>query len=175
MTGIPSHTQVFLDTNILLYAVTDHPRFGPWCNDFLDRIDGGHVKGHISVIVLNELIHKLMIGEVAQEKGLKPGKVVQYLKRHPETLHNLNSYEIVAEVEKGYALNILGVSAKVFAEARHLMQVHRLMSNDALHLAVMQSAGIRNLVTNDPDFDRVEGIRVWKPQSRSQADTVTPH
>jgi predicted nucleic acid-binding protein len=62
-------------------------------------------------------------------------------------------------------LIILEVTIDIFRTARRLMKVHHLMSNDALHLAVMQGAGIRNLVTNDPDFDRVEGIRVWKPQT----------
>jgi predicted nucleic acid-binding protein len=89
MMEIPSHSQVFLDTNILLYAITEQPRFGPWCNDLLDRIHGGHVKGHISVIVLNELIHKLVIGEVAEKIGLKPGQVVQHLKHNPEELEKL--------------------------------------------------------------------------------------
>jgi len=36
--------------------------------------------GHVSVIVLNELVHKLIVGEVAQKAELKPGQVVQYLK-----------------------------------------------------------------------------------------------
>jgi len=114
MIGIPSHSQVFLDTNILLYAVTDHPRFGQWCNTLLDRIHRGDVTGHVSAIVLNEFIHKLIIGEVAQKTGLK--------------------------------------------------QAHRLMSNDALHLAVMQKSNLQNLVTNDSDFDGIEGVHVWKPQ-----------
>jgi predicted nucleic acid-binding protein len=45
------------------------------------------------------------------------------------------------------------------------MREHRLLSNDALHLAVMQIEAITDLVTNDRDFDRVVGIRVWKPAS----------
>ncbi|MDL1961521.1 MAG: hypothetical protein LWX01_07455 [Deltaproteobacteria bacterium] len=52
MIGIPSHSQVFLDTNILLYAVTDHPLFGQWCNTLLDRIHRRDVTGHVSAIVI---------------------------------------------------------------------------------------------------------------------------
>ena len=37
MRNIPDNTQVFLDTNIFLYAITEHPRFGLWCNALLDR------------------------------------------------------------------------------------------------------------------------------------------
>jgi predicted nucleic acid-binding protein len=73
MKSIPDQGHVFLDTNILLYALADHPRFGPWCNSLLDRVHRGDVTGYISGIVLNELIHKLVIGEVAEKIGLKPG------------------------------------------------------------------------------------------------------
>lgn len=45
------------------------------------------------------------------------------------------------------------------------MREHRLLSNNALHLAVMRIEGITDLVTNDGDFDRVVGIRVWKSAS----------
>ncbi len=78
-------------------------------------------------------------------------------------LDALEAYQVVAEVETNYNLAILGVAAETFAEARRLMQAHRLLSNDALHLAVMQEADIRNLVTNDADYDGIEGIQVWKP------------
>lgn len=57
MNQVPSGSRLFLDTNILLYAISEHPRFGPWCDALLDRIRRGDVTGYISVIVLNELIH----------------------------------------------------------------------------------------------------------------------
>jgi len=167
MIGIPSHSQVFLDTNILLYAVTDHPRFGQWCNMLLDRIHRGDMTGHVSAIVLNEFIYKLIIGEVAQKTGLKPGQVIQHLKRKPEALEKLEAYAIVDEVDTGYDLIILEVTADIFRMARRFIQAHRLMSNDALHLAVMQKSNLQNLVTNDSDFDGIEGVHVWKPQKNA--------
>lgn len=164
MIEISSHSKVFLDTNILLYAVTDHPRFGQWCNTLLDRIHRGDVAGYVSAVVLNEFIHKLIIGEVAQKTGLKPGQVIQYLKRKPEALEELATYAIVDEVDTRYDLIILEVTADIFRIARRLMQAYRLMSNDALHLAVMQKSNLQNLVTNDSDFDGIEGVHVWKPR-----------
>lgn len=68
-------------------------------------------------------------------------------------------------MERNYGLRVLGIDVGTFALARTLMCEHRLLSNDALHLAVMQLEGISDLVTNDKDFDRVVGIRVWKPAS----------
>ena len=163
MSNIPTESQVFLDTNVLLYAITEHPRFGLWCDALLDRIQRGEVVGYISVVVLNEFIHKLIIGEIAQKVGLKPDRVVQYLKRHREILGTLEAYEVAAEVQTSYSLVILGVTAETCLLARRLMQVHQLLSNDAFHLAVMQETGIQDLVTNDTDFDGIEGLQVWKP------------
>jgi predicted nucleic acid-binding protein len=43
---------------------------------------------------------------------------------------------------------------------------HRTMiaeSNDAIHATTMKRYGITNIATNDPDFERVSGIKVWKP------------
>ena len=38
-----------------------------------------------------------------------------------------------------------------------------LLSNDAIHVATMKRQGITNIATNDPDFERVEWINIWKP------------
>ena len=84
MNSIPSNSRIFIDTNILLYAITDHPRFGLWCNTLLDRIYKVEITGYISVVVLNELIHKLIVGEIAQKAGLKADRAIQYLKRNTE-------------------------------------------------------------------------------------------
>lgn len=42
---------------------------------------------------------------------------------------------------------------------------HDLKPSDALHLATMEREGIRNIVTEDEDFDRVERI----PSSRKKS------
>jgi predicted nucleic acid-binding protein len=164
MKKIPDRSHVFLDTNILLYAVADHPRFGPWCNNLFDRVYRGDLTGYISGIVLNEFIHKLIIGEIAEKTGLRPIQVVQHLKNHREEFEKLEAYEIAEEVETAYGFIILGLATDIFRNARQLMKLHRLMSNDALHLAVMQKDNLQDLVTNDKDFDGIRGIRIWKPQ-----------
>lgn len=51
---VPTRCRVFMDTNILLYAVTEHPVYGEWANTLLDRIRRDEVEGVVSVIVLNE-------------------------------------------------------------------------------------------------------------------------
>jgi hypothetical protein len=38
------------------------------------------------------------------------------------------------------------------------------MTNDSLNLQVMKINGLNNIATNDSDFDRVDWLKVWKPQ-----------
>jgi predicted nucleic acid-binding protein len=165
MPSIPTGRRVFLDTNVLLYAVTEHPGYGKWADVLLDRIRNNRVEGVISVIVLNELLHQLVIGEVSQREELHPSQAIRHIKVHPDVLTDLAAYEVVEDVEKNYRLQVVGVDAETFAIARALMREHQLLSNDALHLAVMQIEGITDLVTNDRDFNRVVGIKVWRPAS----------
>lgn len=40
----------------------------------------------------------------------------------------------------------------------------RLLTNDALTVAVMRQLKLTHLVTNDDNFDVVTGIVVWKPR-----------
>lgn len=163
MSSVPTRCRVFVDTNILLYAVTEHPVYSEWANTLLDRIRRGEVEGVVSVIVLNELLHQLVIGEVSHRQGIRPFEAIRHIKDHPDVLTDLAAYEVVEDVEKNYGLRVAGIGVEAFALARALMREHRLLSNDALHLAVMQIETISDLVTNDRDFDRVAGIKVWKP------------
>ena len=116
MKSIPSNTRIFLDTNILLYAITDHPRFGSWCNTLLDRIHQGEVTGFISVIVLNELIHQLIIGEIAQKNRLKAHQAIQFVKRNKEILEELEAFEVVTSVETVYGLISLASNNRGLSE-----------------------------------------------------------
>ena len=120
--------------------------------------------GFISVIVLNELLHKLMIGEIAQKCILKPEQVISRVKRDRTIMEHLQAYEIVEDVVQNYNLSILPVAVESFKLACKFMQEYRLLSNDAHHLAVMKQFEILDLVTNDKDFDSVSTLRIWKPE-----------
>jgi len=38
-----------------------------------------------------------------------------------------------------------------------------LLISDATHIAIMKAQGIANIATNDVDFERVNGIVIFKP------------
>jgi predicted nucleic acid-binding protein len=37
------------------------------------------------------------------------------------------------------------------------------MATDAIIVEIMKRNGLKDIATNDSDFERIEGITVWKP------------
>lgn len=64
-------SEIFIDTNVFLYDITDHPDFGLSTKNFFKNIELGIFQGKTSIIVLNELLHKLVIGEIAEKLWTK--------------------------------------------------------------------------------------------------------
>ncbi|VUT24993.1 MAG: PIN domain protein [Candidatus Methanolliviera sp. GoM_oil] len=46
---------------------------------------------------------------------------------------------------------------------RYPLKDYALLTNDAFHVTTMKKYGITNIARNDPDFERVEWIKIWKP------------
>jgi len=161
---IRDNSTVFIDANIFLYSIAGHRKYFNSCKNFLNRIENKKIKGVTSVIVLNELLHKLIIGEVAQKFQLKIYVVFDFIKQKPEILSDLKSYEILNNIEQSQNFEIIKIEPKHFTLARNFMKKYFLLSNDALHLAVMKEYDITNLASNDSDFERVGWINLCKPK-----------
>ena len=119
---VPSGLEIFIDTNIFLYSITEHPKYGIWCEELLEMVKSGDIKGKISIIVLNEFLHKLVIGEVAERKSIKPFEATRLIKENPKVLEDLEAYEIVEEVESSYNLTTIDITKANFSLARKLMK-----------------------------------------------------
>ena len=68
----------------------------------------------------------------------------------PETIEDIYAMPNLAVKE---------VSASIPLDALALMDMFHLKSRDAFHAAVMKSNGITEIASDDPDFDRVKGIK----------------
>ncbi len=87
-------------------------------------------------------------------------KVIPLLKAKPK---------VISEIDIGKAthlftiFSVLPISELEVEECYKAIKDHALLTNDAFHAATMKSHGITNIATNDPDFERVNWIKVWKP------------
>lgn len=157
-------SEIFIDANIFLYQILERPKFFPPCNNFLKRIELGVYRGITSTLVLNEVIHKLCLAETTKIYQLRSERdAARLLKERPETLSNLsNVWRSYADI-KEYSLTIYGIDEATMDKAVDLSHRYGLLISDAAHTAVMMARGITNIATNDGDFERVEGIDVYKP------------
>ena len=63
-------SKIFIDANIFLYSIFGHPTLKPQCKEFLLKVENGVYESVTSTLVLNEVMHKLMLAEIAKIKRL---------------------------------------------------------------------------------------------------------
>lgn len=157
---LPSGRRVFVDSNIFIYHFLD---ISDRCTTFLERIDTHEICGFTSTIVMTEVLHKLMIAEVAENYKMNRREVNQFIKRCPSVISELERCEIAIRKISEFDIEILPLMSGVVLESRNLRYEHKLMTNDSINLFLMKLTGLEDIASNDSDFDRVPWIRVWKP------------
>lgn len=134
--------QVFLDTNVFLYAAGGpHPDREP-CVGLLQRVGEGSLEATVNTEVVQELLF------VLARRG-----------RHQEGLRLARS---VLSLFPG----LLPVTREDMLAACDLLERHpRLPVRDAIHAATMLNNGLHTLVSVDSDFDQIAAIRRITPDS----------
>jgi predicted nucleic acid-binding protein len=165
---MPSHiepgTIVFVDANILLYAVYGHWKFGISSKCLLDSINDGKYNGITSVLVCNEVFHKSLIAEIVERENMSPVSVLKCLKDDPDLVReSTKAWAAIEKIKQINHLTIVGIDESTFELALRYSKNYALLSNDALHLATMKQEGVSTIASNDRDFSGVEWLQIWKP------------
>ena len=163
LTDIPDGVVCYIDATIFYYHLVDTPVLSDDCSDLLKRLELGRVHGVTSSVAIAEATHKVMLADVVQRHGVDHKGLIARLKRHPELLDGLTNHQRVAATVRGLRLPVEAITLDLLARGADLSAQKRLLTNDALTLAVMEKLGVANLATNDDDFETVEGITVYKP------------
>lgn len=160
---IPAGQTVFVDANVLLYYFTAHPTYGLACQKLLDRIENQDITGVTSSHVIGEVVHRLMTIEACQRFGWPAKGIAQRLRHHPAEVQQLTrSGQAVDEITL-IGLDVLSVSKNHVSLSPDISRRTGLLCGDAVIVAVMQTSGLTNLASKDPDFDRVPGITRYSP------------
>jgi len=134
------------------------------CARFLEDADTGAFPSATSVIVLNEVLHRLLIASVVSSSDIGTDFAVHHMKLHPEMVHDAGTvWEVMDDIRSIRPMKIYGISMATFERSLALMQEWGLLGNDALHLACMEEHSIGVIATYDRDFSRISGIKCWKP------------
>lgn len=161
---IPAGKMVFVDANIFLYEIFNHPDFGEGSYIILNDIEQGILKGVTSTLVLDEVLYKMILMEASNKFKISLKNTASFLKKNPEKIPQMeSSWKDIQRIQNLENLIIEGITPKIFDNSIEIAKKNMLLTHDASHLAVMQSIGVANIATNDTDFERIEGIKVWKP------------
>ncbi|HZW55825.1 MAG TPA: type II toxin-antitoxin system VapC family toxin [Nitrososphaerales archaeon] len=129
---------IYLDANFFLFSNFDQTSRGDNARKLQGRIISGE-KAATCVLTLDEVMWVIIRNK--RKEALR------------ETIEDIYSMPNLAIKE---------VSPSTALDALDLMEEFDLRPRDAFHIAVMKSSGITEIASDDPDFDRVKGIKRWR-------------
>jgi len=157
---IPSGTKIFIDSNILIYHFLD---IFESCTSFLKRVEIGDIEACTSTVVLAEVLHRLTIAEVVEKYNIKPKNALRLLKEKTEIIPMLEKGEKAIQKIPEFSIKVLSSPIEAIWQSRNLRREYSLLTNDSLNLYIMRTNHLSHIATNDTDFERVKGVKVWKP------------
>lgn len=134
--GFPAeHERVGLDTNLFIYFLADHPRYGAWCASLFDLIDRGRTPAVTSTVTLLELL-------------------VQPYRQQSEEM----AQKIFALSTTYPGLGWVPVTVAVADRAAEFRARYRLSTPDAIQVATALLHGAVRFYGNDKALRRIKEI-----------------
>ena len=115
----------FVDTNVFIYTLTAHPRFGKTAKNILARIEEGEA-AITSTLVLCEVAW--VLEAMGRQGDIKP------------TLEKIMSYQ---------TLDVIDFSGDDLLMGANNMSAEQVDFNDGVNLALMMRLGISEVYSND--------------------------
>jgi predicted nucleic acid-binding protein len=157
---VPAGCRIFLDAGVFIYHFH---RASAQCRVLLERCERGEVRGVTSVIAVLEATHRLMMAEAVRAGHVTPGGVARKLRERPEVVRSLTEYRRQVESIPHWGVQVLPVDLGRCFRAADERAAHGLFTNDSIIAATMRDAGVTAIATADRDFERVDGIQVYRP------------
>lgn len=131
---------IFLDANIIMYAIgKEHPLRNP-CRKILEQIKNGTIEVVSCTEVIQEILYRyfsLKMPEIAKEASLAVKTICSQI--YPVTIE-----------ETDLALELL-------------LNNPSIGTRDAIHAATMMNHGINRILSTDSHFDSIAGIERVQP------------
>jgi predicted nucleic acid-binding protein len=86
------------------------------------------------------------------------------LQRHCQLISTLSEHTKVVTLVRTLAIHVEPVTLATLERASSVSTNFQLLTNDALTVAMMEALGLKDLATNDENFDTLTGLTVWKPR-----------
>jgi predicted nucleic acid-binding protein len=153
--------EVFIDTNIFIYAIAKKHRYKHICEGLLSKINDGEIIGFTSSTAINELFHTVLVGEVKKKYG--GNDIVHFIKEHPNVISECSvAYSVLDDVFNSRMV-IMPLTLEVLKYSKTFSKKYNLLFSDAIHAASCNLFNVKNIATNDNDFERVDFLKIWRP------------
>ncbi|MGD2248547.1 MAG: PIN domain-containing protein [Candidatus Methanofastidiosia archaeon] len=164
MSDIPKDSLVFIDSNIFLYFILEHPLYFNSCRNFLERVEKGEIMGFINSIVFSETYFTYMKIQIKETCDITLRKVFEFIKKDPAIIKTIDTepVDMVFKMPNMYLITVLRETLDLFG---NFISKYTLLPNDTLHALTCFNNKIRDIATNDSDFERVDFLKIWKPKS----------
>lgn len=126
---------IYLDANFFIFALFDQTKKGLKARSIQKEIILGKIEAITSVLVIDEIMW--VIRRNGKDELLR--KVIEDIYAIP----NLDIRE-VSSIVPLYAVNFI--------------EKYKLKPRDAFHVAIMEALQIDKIVSDDSDFDKIDGI-----------------
>lgn len=134
--GLPSPRQrIGLDTNVFIYFLEDHPRYGAWCASLFELIERGQNAAVTSTVTLLELL----VQPYRDQKDELTNKIFALTSTYPK-------------------LEWVSVTMNLADRAAELRARYRLSTPDAIQLATAIGHKATRFYGNDRALRRVKEI-----------------
>ncbi len=157
---VPAGSRIFLDAGVFIYHFCFE---SGQCRRLLERCERGELLGVTSVVAVLEATRRLMLAEAVRAGHVNRGAVARKLRERPEVVRTLREYRRQVESIPHWGIQVLPVDLGRCLRAADVRAAHGLFTNDSVIVATMRDAGVGAIATADRDFERVEGIQVFRP------------
>lgn len=110
-----------------------------------------------------------MMIEAVTKKLVTPGNVAKKLRTRPNVVKQLADYQTQTEAILEMGIEVVGLTSDTLRISHPYRRRGGLLVNDSLIAAVMEAEGISDIATADPDFSRVDGLRVYSPMDLARS------
>ena len=132
---------IYLDTNIFVYPHTGDDTKSSACVKILERAMSEEIKAGTSIITWDEFQHAL-------KKKFHDRKKAVELSKDFLSMPNIKFFE---------------ANKEIIEKAQKLTEEYGINPRDAIHAATAIINGIKEIISDDPDFDKVKEIKRISP------------
>ncbi len=136
---------IYLDTNIIIYAIENHPKYGKACKKILLDAELGKLKVYSSMIVLVEIINVLT----------KINKILKKNKR--------KELDVKKNIEAILSLPIIWLDLNFFVIKKASEYDYNISGVDYIHIASMELNSVTKVISADEELDKVDFIKRTDP------------